>query len=122
MTLEPGYYIYVGSAFGPGGVRSRVRRHFQKTKHHRWHIDYLREFTAPVAAWYSHNRERLEHRWARDLEQAAEMVGVAGFGCSDCRCRSHLFRTDAAPDLQRFRRLVGPEVDQVRPASGARGK
>ncbi|MFQ5579314.1 MAG: DUF123 domain-containing protein [Nitrospiria bacterium] len=27
INLKPGYYIYVGSAFGPGGVQARVSRH-----------------------------------------------------------------------------------------------
>ena len=27
MTVQPGQYVYVGSAFGPGGVQARVRRH-----------------------------------------------------------------------------------------------
>ncbi|NIP37734.1 MAG: GIY-YIG nuclease family protein, partial [Candidatus Dadabacteria bacterium] len=44
IYIQPGYYIYVGSAFGPGGVRARVSRHFRKTKRSHWHIDYLREF------------------------------------------------------------------------------
>jgi Uri superfamily endonuclease len=35
IDLEPGYYIYIGSAFGPGGVRARVSRHCRgdKPKH-----------------------------------------------------------------------------------------
>ena len=24
LAIEPGYYLYVGSAFGPGGLRARV--------------------------------------------------------------------------------------------------
>jgi Uri superfamily endonuclease len=44
INLETGYYIYIGSAFGPGGVRARVSRHFRKEKRKHWHIDYLRKY------------------------------------------------------------------------------
>lgn len=27
MSIRPGWYVYVGSAFGPGGLQSRVLRH-----------------------------------------------------------------------------------------------
>ena len=50
IALYPGFYLYVGSAFGPGGVRARVSRHYRKTKQHHWHIDYLREFLIPIGA------------------------------------------------------------------------
>ncbi|MGE5646166.1 MAG: DUF123 domain-containing protein [Acidobacteriota bacterium] len=26
MPLQPGFYVYVGSAFGPGGLRARIGR------------------------------------------------------------------------------------------------
>jgi len=44
LDLLPGYYIYIGSAFGPGGVRARMLRHLRADKPKHWHIDYLREF------------------------------------------------------------------------------
>ncbi len=39
----PGTYLYVGSAFGPGGLRARISRHAKTKKAKHWHIDYLRE-------------------------------------------------------------------------------
>ena len=41
LPVEPGFYVYVGSAFGPGGLERRVGRHATTEKKHRWHIDYL---------------------------------------------------------------------------------
>jgi endonuclease-3 len=44
-VFEPGRYAYVGSAFGQGGLKARVRRHKtvltgeNDTRH--WHINYL---------------------------------------------------------------------------------
>jgi len=40
--LEPGVYIYVGSAWGPGGLRARLCRHlYGRRGRVHWHIDYL---------------------------------------------------------------------------------
>jgi Uri superfamily endonuclease len=112
LCLEPGYYIYIGSAFGPGGVRARISRHCRREKSKRWHIDYLRESVEPVAIWYSHEPERLEHRWAQTMAGMPGMRPVSGFGSSDCRCHSHLFYTVATPELDRFVHLVGGSVHE----------
>jgi Uri superfamily endonuclease len=98
IDLEPGYYIYVGSAFGPGGVRSRVLRHLRTEKPKHWHIDYLREFVNPLAAWVSYNTQHLEHEWASIFFEMSDITPIQGFGCSDCKCYSHLFHTLTKPD------------------------
>jgi Uri superfamily endonuclease len=118
IQLEPGYYIYVGSAFGPGGVRARVSRHFRRKKPSHWHIDYLGEFLTPYCAWYSHDKERLEHRWADVLSDMTGMSTIKGFGCSDCKCLSHLFHSSTEPELALFPSLVGCNVESwsCRPA------
>jgi Uri superfamily endonuclease len=41
--------------------------------------------------WYTHSSQRLEHYWAEALSQLDNIEPVTGFGCSDCRCASHLF-------------------------------
>jgi Uri superfamily endonuclease len=99
IALDPGYYVYVGSAFGPGGVRARVSRHFREQKPRHWHLDYLRDCTRPVGAWYSHDSRRLEHAWAQSLAALPGLSAIANFGCSDCSCQSHLFYTTARPAL-----------------------
>jgi len=91
ICVKPGYYSYIGSAFGPGGVRARVSRHLRKEKRKHWHIDYLREFMEPVGVWFTHDRQRLEHIWARALSDVGGITSIHGFGCSDCNCNSHLF-------------------------------
>jgi len=115
LELEPGYYVYVGSAFGPGGVRARVSRHFRTLKAKHWHVDYLREFVTPVAAWYSHDPVRLEHEWARVLHDMPGVSPVQGFGCSDCACDAHLFRTARVPGFRRFTGLAGGVVEVYKP-------
>lgn len=110
LDLVRSYYVYVGSAFGPGGLRARVSRHCRRDKPKHWHIDYLREFLEPVAVWYSHESIRLEHRWAKIFSLMDETTSTARFGCSDCRCGSHLFTTGRLPDYQLFRRIAGGEI------------
>jgi Uri superfamily endonuclease len=111
IDLAPGYYIYVGSAFGPGGVQARVSRHCRRTKLMHWHIDYLRELLSPLGAWYSHETKRLEHRWARILCDTSSMSSIPKFGCSDCRCYSHLFQTSMAPDFALFSNMAGGKME-----------
>ncbi len=113
LALTPGYYVYVGSAFGPGGVAARVARHFRRVKKKHWHIDYLREALVPVVAWCSYEAERLEHRWAGAFRDLPGMTPVPGFGCSDCRCDAHLFRCRRMPDADAFSRRSGSRVDTL---------
>ena len=99
LNLNRAHYIYVGSAFGPGGVKARVQRHYRASKSKHWHIDYLREVTEPVGVAYCHDSERLEHKWAQLIADAAKFFMIKGFGCTDCRCDSHLF---VAPENMGF--------------------
>lgn len=104
--LRTGYYIYIGSAFGPGGVRARVLRHNQREKRRHWHIDYLKEHLPLVEAWYSHDLERREHRWVKAMSDMNLAPCLKGFGSSDCDCYSHLFHSFARPKVSRFREAV----------------
>ena len=98
MDVQPGFYLYAGSAWGPGGLRARVGRHFAGQGAVRWHIDSLRRAAQPVEAWCALEQRR-EHEWARSLAAAAECrVAVARFGASDCRCPAHLFFIPHKPD------------------------
>jgi Uri superfamily endonuclease len=93
LRFQPGWYIYCGSAQGPGGL-ARVARHLRVhttgIPHPRWHIDYLlgSDFFRLMASVSAPASDReTECRIARLLSG----VPVEGFGCSDCRCHSHLF-------------------------------
>lgn len=98
-----GYYCYVGSARGPGGIAARVRRHLRGAKRPHWHVDYLL-FEAPVMEiWATRSTDRLECIWAQALLSLPEVtVPVRGFGSSDCSCQAHLFRFPAFPSLRAF--------------------
>jgi len=103
-TVHPGTYIYVGSAFGPGGLQARVGRHVRGDGALHWHVDYLRAVTRLHAVWYTHDPERRECTWAdvfRSFPDAT--VPIDGFGASDCNCPTHLVRIDHDPSLSIFR-------------------
>lgn len=103
LHLTPGFYLYVGSALGPGGLRTRVGRHARRHKTKRWHIDYLRTHVSLREVWYSCGEERREGAWSHHL---AELPGAVapwpGFGASDCPGEEHLFRFDRIPRFEAF--------------------
>lgn len=102
FLFPPGYYCYVGSALGPGGVLSRVRRHCNISKRKHWHIDFLREVATPVAVWFTHATIRHEHHWADALSRLSKAQAVEGFGCTDCTCLAHLYCFPNPPSLEEF--------------------
>lgn len=91
--LEPGCYVYVGSARGPGGLWARIARHAASEKRVKWHVDQLTCGAAELACVvYSETTVR-ECVLVPHLEQLGFEHPVAGFGSSDCgSCLSHLLR------------------------------
>lgn len=107
LRLRPGYYVYAGSAFGPGGLAARLGRHLGTPARLHWHIDYLRSHTVPVEFWTGEGLRR-EHRWAALLSTlVGAAIPLAGFGASDCGCRSHLVFFEQRPSAHLSRRLAG---------------
>lgn len=102
LTLKTGYYIYIGSAFGPGGVRARVLRHCRLNKRKHWHLDYLRRYVTPLGAWCSYEPSQIEHQWATVVARMDGSNPIKGFGCSDCTCYSHFFFLATEPDFEVF--------------------
>ena len=86
-----GEYCYVGSAMN--GLRRRIERHLSYEKTVRWHIDRLTMIADSKEAFVS-----LAPIPECELAEIAEREGctpvLKGFGCSDCRCRTHLFAVD----------------------------
>jgi len=111
FTFPAGWYAYVGSARGPGGLAARVSRHWRASETCHWHIDYLRLHAEPVAVWYTATSRNLECRWAKVLlELPGAAKPVSSFGSSDCRCPTHLVRFPARPDLLAFAGSVPSSV------------
>ena len=98
LEVWPGYYVYTGSAFGPGGLRARLARHLRGPLKLYWHIDYLRQVTVPLETWVVLGGENHEHAWARALIQLPyASLPMPGFGASDCRCPAHLIYLSNLP-------------------------
>jgi len=70
FDIVPGFYAYVGSGFGFGGLRGRLHHHLESTAEPHWHIDYLLQVATPAEAWFSTASRKLEHRWAELLGNA----------------------------------------------------
>jgi Uri superfamily endonuclease len=93
LAFQPGIYLYVGSAFGPGGLHARIAHHLKKARRPHWHVDYLRRHAKVAGVWYAEGR-RVECRWARKMSRWESAFPIEGFGCSDCCCASHLIRLE----------------------------
>ena len=111
LELQPGFYVYVGSAFGPGGLASRIQQHRRIAARPHWHIDYLRSACDLVAVWFTTDSTRCEHSWANAVAQLTGAgVSLPGFGSSDCDCETHLFHFDGMPSVGAFRQRVNTPV------------
>ena len=107
LKLQTGYYIYVGSAFGPGGLEARIAHHKRKSHRSRWHIDYLRAAAEICEVWYSYDPRSREHQWAETLAETKKSTRpFPGFGSSDCSCLTHLYHFKSKPAVASFRRRL----------------
>ncbi|MFC6974901.1 DUF123 domain-containing protein [Halomicroarcula sp. GCM10025709] len=94
-AFPEGWYAYTGSALGSGGF-GRIDRHRavaageNDTRH--WHVDYLLGDPATTVDTVVRTEADIECAVARRVDgPAVEGFGhVAGFGCSDCDCPTHL--------------------------------
>jgi Uri superfamily endonuclease len=103
IYFKPGYYVYVGSAFGPGGLHARGVHHLTPVKKCQWHIDYLRQKAEIVEIWFSKDPARREHEWADVFNTLPGLATpVPRFGVSDCRCSTHLFHFLVYPRMDIF--------------------
>jgi sugar fermentation stimulation protein A len=88
ITFPKGYYVYAGSA--RVNLTKRVERHLRRRKQFHWHIDFLRDRADSCTALPVRSSEDLEHDLAAAMGQVADW-SIPRFGCSDCRCPTHLF-------------------------------
>ncbi len=105
------FYMYFGSALGPGGLAARLEHHLQQARRAHWHIDYLRRVAALLGAWHTCDTTRLECTWVDAASLLRGVSRVPRFGSSDCRCHSHLLAAQRLPSLAAFRR----RLDLLRP-------
>jgi Uri superfamily endonuclease len=96
VVLPAGRLRYLGSAYGPGGLGARVRRHLDPTRRRdRWHVDALTRAVPVTRILVVPGGQECE-LVAAHLEDGRWSAPVPGFGSSDCRrCPSHLLHSDA---------------------------
>ena len=87
IKFNKGLYVYVGSALN--GLEQRIQRHLRDNKKIHWHIDYLLNYAKITDIFYKENNAREECHIAKKLDK--KLPSIPGFGCSDCKCKSHLF-------------------------------
>jgi Uri superfamily endonuclease len=89
LNFKKGYYIYTGSALN--SIEGRIRRHLSNEKKLFWHIDYL--LNSSNSAVKEVILERSPEKWECDVAKEISKKGLPKnkFGCSDCKCSSHLF-------------------------------
>jgi len=92
VAFRRGWYAYIGSALGAGGLRARIGHHCRVADRPHWHIDYLRRAARLDTVWYVQDPRRWECAWAQVLAQwPGVSTPLMGFGASDCQCPAHLF-------------------------------
>jgi len=104
IIFQRGSYIYVGSALN--SLIPRLDRHLKHSRGEHdvthWHIDYLlREPLVSIESiCMNDNGEKLECVMAALVAGHGEPV--PRFGCSDCRCISHLYYVESFDFLEKM--------------------
>jgi Uri superfamily endonuclease len=98
LFLEAGHYLYCGSA--QAGLLPRLARHMRPDKKRHWHIDSLTNEGEVIGALTLDGPKTTECLLAQILSGLPGVTPVGrGFGSSDCRCPTHLFRVDSDESL-----------------------
>ena len=87
LDFKKGFYLYVGSALN--SIEARIKRHLKRNKKIHWHIDYLLDYALITDVFLKEKSMKEECIVAQFF--AKKLISIKGFGCSDCKCRSHLF-------------------------------
>lgn len=115
ICFKKGYFAYTGSARGPGGL-IRVERHLDVLSGintaRRWHIDYLLPNTSFEDVAVTYTIDDFECAIARKI--GFELESIPGFGCTDCRCISHLHFSE---NLEKMRQVVGWDHSGIDPGN-----
>jgi Uri superfamily endonuclease len=110
-NIGAGYYVYTGSALGVGAqsLEGRLKRHSQRSKKRRWHVDYLTSnprCRITTAVWLmSPRRMECAINQAVSSELNAKPV-LPRAGSSDCKCDGHLMKFQSPIGPRRMSALL----------------
>lgn len=111
--FDAGWYTYVGSAYGTGGLQGRLKHHLSPMKKPHWHIDYLRQKAGIEEIWYASCATAHEHEWATIICTLPDAtITVSRFGASDCQCQTHLSYFAQKPAYDVFSDLAGTPIQK----------
>ncbi len=97
ISFRKGFYAYSGSAMG--GLEQRIGRHLRKTKKLHWHIDYFLKKAEVRSILIKETELKSDECKAAGMLVKERSFPVEGFGCSDCKCKSHLFHFKRTPRI-----------------------
>ncbi len=104
ILFPSGFYIYVGSA--KVGLQKRIARHRRRLKNLHWHIDYFIRNAKILKDIPIVTNENIECELAKNLLEISNQH-IPFFGCSDCKCKSHLFYFKENPILnKKFLKII----------------
>lgn len=97
INFDKGIYSYIGSA--QNNLEKRIQRHKIKNKKLRWHIDYLlkNKYVKILKIYYKKAGREEECKIAKMLSKTE--IPISKFGCSDCDCKSHLFKIKSLKNI-----------------------
>jgi len=100
IKFDKGVYAYVGSA--QNNLEKRVKRHLRKKKRMHWHIDYLLNNgnVKILKVFYKKANRTPECKTAKKIRKLG--IPIDNFGCSDCKCKSHLSKIKTLLTIQKL--------------------
>ncbi len=98
VKFEKGTYAYVGSA--QSNLEKRIARHLRRVKKKFWHVDYLLD-SPRVRICKILTKEAAKTEECRIADLLCRVGSpILSFGCSDCKCKSHLFKIKSSEFLK----------------------
>ena len=73
-------------------------------------MDYIRGHMNLVEVWYSVDSRKVECLWSDKLHILGGTCPAYKFGSSDCKCESHFFNFEEAPNFDKFNKLVSESL------------
>jgi N-glycosylase/DNA lyase len=111
VGFRHGYYCYIGSAMT--NLEKRIERHYSKKKKHHWHIDYLLDH-AKLIGFKALEITNREECWLAERVRKISDSEIGKFGCTDCRCGSHLqYFKDNPLTLRKFSMIFRPGLENM---------
>jgi len=114
--LARGYYLYTGSAFGPGGLLARTTGHLNPETKKFWHSDHIKAHMNIDEIWYSLGGKYQECQFIKVLAgMKNSSFPIHKFGSSDCThgCPAHLVMYAPETDLDSVFALLVKHISSM---------